>query len=84
MRGNEQHTCPAPMPVFGAYDWTTNTGLVQSVRGRVDADLARYLGGMAPQPADEYLHTPDGWCVAPKVELFVSNISIHPVRYVLN
>lgn len=72
MRGSEQHTCPVPIPVYAAYDWVTETGLIQSVRARPDVDFARYLGGMAAQPADEYLYTPDGWCIAPKVELFVS------------
>lgn len=77
MRREENHQCPAYEPVLAGYDWVTDTGLTQGIRSRTDVDYARYLTGMAPEKADAYVASPDGWCETPHVDLFVSvNLSL--------
>jgi mannosidase alpha-like ER degradation enhancer 1 len=68
MRREENHQCPSYQPVLSSY----GTGLTLGIRSRVDVDYARYLTGMLPERADEYLASPGGWCEKPQVDLFVS------------
>lgn len=72
MRREESHQCPAYEPVYSVFDWESGTGLTQGIRSRADVDYARYLTGMLPEKADEYLTSYDGWCEKPHVDLFVS------------
>lgn len=71
MRREENNQCPAYVPVYAAYDWQSGSGLIQGIRSRTDIDYARYLTGMAPEKADEYLASPDGWCETPQMDVFV-------------
>jgi mannosidase alpha-like ER degradation enhancer 1 len=77
MRPVEGHQCPAYQPFIHVYDnHLKTTGLVQGVQSRSDADYARQLVGHLPTQVDIDTWSPNGWCEKPRVDLFVSELSL--------
>jgi len=98
MRGDENHQCPVYEHVQDVLPDGTIGGLIRGIGSRADAEYARNLIGLEPQPLDEHYWSPDGWCTTPRVDLYVrsirnvpplndtfsspSNLSCHPVARV--
>lgn len=73
LRRVENHQCPAyQAPVLVWDDWDVETGMHGGIRDRADIDYARELVGRASSEHEKALWTPDGWCLIPKHELYVS------------
>ncbi|KAF9469122.1 alpha mannosidase-like protein [Collybia nuda] len=71
MRPVDGHQCPAYQPTIHVFDnYLKNTGLVQGIQSRADADYARYLVGLLPTQVDIDTWSPNGWCEKPRVDLF--------------
>lgn len=76
MHPTEGHQCPPYQPFIHVYDnHLKNTGLVQGIQSRADADYARHLVGLLPTQVDIDTWSPNGWCEKPRVDLFVSELS---------
>jgi mannosidase alpha-like ER degradation enhancer 1 len=78
MRGDENHQCPAYGHLQDSLPDGTIGGLIRGVGSRADAEYARNLVGLRPQPLDEHHWSPDGWCTVPEADLYVRNINDIP------
>ena len=74
LRGVETLQCPAYQSPFTVHSAAEDSGgLLAGVHSRPDMDYVQYL--VAPNTQDDNPSTwrPDGWCVLPQVELYVSH-----------
>ncbi|KIJ70173.1 glycoside hydrolase family 47 protein [Hydnomerulius pinastri MD-312] len=78
LRREESLQCPAYHPVQGFVPIGSVEGLVRGVGSRSDADYARELTGLKPQPLDEHHWSPDGWCALPQVDPFSYDFIMSP------
>lgn len=81
LRRVENLQCPAYRRPVHVYDnWDAQTGLVAGIMSRPDIDYVRSLVGTAATREDEKSWSQDGWCEAPKLDLYVrhSQVSLFP------
>ncbi|OJA16963.1 hypothetical protein AZE42_00582 [Rhizopogon vesiculosus] len=76
MRGDENHQCPLYGDIL--LPGGTIGGLIRGVGSRADAEYARNMVGLQPQPLDEHHWSPDGWCTVPEVDLYSFDFIMSP------
>ncbi|KAG8218733.1 glycoside hydrolase family 47 protein [Butyriboletus roseoflavus] len=78
LRREENLQCPAYHPFQGFVPSGVVRGLTRGVGSRPDADYARELIGLRPQPLDEWHWYTDGWCSLPQVDPFTYDFIMSP------
>ncbi|GLB33724.1 putative glycosyl hydrolase 47 family protein [Lyophyllum shimeji] len=79
LRHIDNHQCPVYQPFIHVRDQhAEQSGLVQGIQHRGDAEYARLLVGLAPTQSDMNTWSPYGWCERPRVDLFSYDVILSP------